>query len=361
LSRLHPASFSWLFRGLALCAVLSTGCSGSDSPPTQTAQGVKHAEIHLVEAVTVAPQEVSIDQERTGSVRARRLVRLHNREEGLIEQLPYYQGDAVEQGAQLVKIDDSLLQAELARADALTRQARIDLERLEGLVRRKAASEDELARARTDLDVAIADRRILETRFGHTRITAPFAGLIAERLAEPGDMAAKNSHLLTLIDPASVIVEAPVSELTLPQISVGDPADVRIDALGGERFAGAVVRIHPRLDPYTRQGIVEIALDPLPKGIRPGQFARARLRTASHPRLLVPFSALQRDRAGEFVFRIDAEHRVHTARIHSGARIADRIEILEGLEPGDRIVSRGFLGLRPGIEVRIADHTPHGD
>jgi len=352
-----------VLRGLAvvaLCALVAA-CGKPETKGPVKDDSKKTPEAHLVEAVAVELLEVSIEHERTGSVRARRLVRLHNREEGRIESLPYYEGDFVKEGELLARIDDSLLRAELAKTEALARQARVDLERIDGLIKKRAASEDELARARTDLDVALAERRILETRIDHTLITAPFDGVIAERMVEPGDMAAKNTHLLTIIDPHSLVIEAPVSELALPQLELGDAAEVRIDALGAGVFEGTIARIYPQLDPYTRQGIVEIALDPPPPGIRPGQFARVHLRTAVRPRMLVPFSALQRDREGEFVFRLDADDKAQPIRVRSGARIADRIELLEGVEPGDRIVSRGFLGLRPGAQVRFAAQAGRGD
>lgn len=335
----------------AACLLLVAACSRSGPAPAGVDK--KGSQAQLVEAVTVAPEAVGTTDERTGSIRARNVVRIHNREEGRIEALPFFESDAVRAGDLLAKIDDSLLRAELDKAEALTRQARIDLERVDGLVRKKAASEDELARARTELDVALAEQKILETRIDHTVMSAPFDGVISERLMEPGDMAAKDSHLLTLVDPGSLVVEVSVSELTLPLIAIGDPAEVRIDALGPGVIPGTIKRIYPVVDPATRQGIVEITLDELPAGIRPGQFARVRLRTAERPRLMVPFTALQRDRDGEFVYRLDSEDRAQPVRVRSGARVADRIEILEGVSAGDRIVSRGFLGLRPGAAVRV--------
>jgi multidrug efflux pump subunit AcrA (membrane-fusion protein) len=128
---------------------------------------------------------------------------------------------------------------------------------------------------------------------------------------------------------------------------------VRIDALGTGVLEGRILRIHPALDPLTRQGIVEIALTPLPDGFREGQFARVTLKTAARERMLVPFSALQRDREGEFLYRLTDEGLVETVRVTSGVRTADRIEILDGIAPGDRIVSRGFLGLRAGMAVTV--------
>lgn len=341
------------------CLLLVTACSQNGTAPGSGHK--KKPEAQLVEALIVAFEPVGTTDERTGSIRARNVVRIHNREEGRIDALPFFESDIVKTGDLLAKIDDSLLRAELGKAEALTRQARIDLERVDGLVKKKAASEDELARARTELDVALAEQKILETRIEHTSMTAPFDGVISERLMEPGDMAAKDSHLLTLVDPGSLVVEVAVSELTLPQIAIGDPAEVRIDALKAGVNPGTIKRIHPVVERATRQGKVEIALDTLPPGIRPGQFARVRLRTAERPRLMVPFTALQRDRDGEFVYRLDGEDRVQPERVRSGARIADRIEIVEGVSPGDRIVSRGFLGLRPGAAVRIVDRAASGD
>ena len=351
LSTSCPAPGPRLFTAVAALCIALSGCT---DPEPQAARPDRKPVSHLVEVVTVAPEKVSTLQERTGSVLARRIVRIHNREEGRIEELPFFEGDRVRAGDLLVRIDDSLLKAELAKAEARTRQARLDLERIDNLIRKKAASDDELARTRTELDVALAEQQILETRIEHTRNTAPFDGIISQRLIEPGDVAARNSHLLTLFDPQSLVVEVAVSELTLPRLANGDPASVSFDALGGALIHGRVHRIHPDLDPVTRQGIVEISLDPLPDGIRAGQFARVKLKTAARPRLLVPFPALQRDRDGEFLFRVDPESKARQVKVRSGARIAGRIEILDGIADGDRIVTRGFLGLRADMTVRIS-------
>ncbi len=306
---------------------------------------------HLVETVTVQPQEVSTSHERSGTLLARRRVRIHNQEEGEITAMPFYAGEAVKAGDLLVQINDDLLRAQLDKAKANTRLARVNLKRVRDLVRRKAASQDELEKARNALDVAQAEQRLLETRLGHTRITAPFAGVISERKAEPGDVASKHTHLLTLTDPKSLVIEIHLSELLLPQVKPGDPVQVRIDALGDRSFPGRIRRIHPELDPITRQGTVEIALEPVPPGARAGQFARVTLETARAPRLLVPFEAVRRDRDGDFVYRLDQDNLVHRVPVQTGLRIGSRIEIRSGLKPGDRIVSRGFLGLAEGKRV----------
>ncbi|MCP4126417.1 MAG: efflux RND transporter periplasmic adaptor subunit [Gammaproteobacteria bacterium] len=337
-----------------LASITLTGCS--EAPPATPA--ATKPTPHLVEVDRVEWKPVSTAQERTGSLRSRRLVRIHNQEEGRVIELPHFEGDLVEAGQLLISMEDALLKAQLAKARATTSQAHLDLERISNLVDRRAASKDELARVNTRLEVAQAEQKLLETRLSYTRITAPFRGVISHRYVEPGDAVAKHTHLLTLIDPQSLITEIRISELLLPHIAAGDIAKVRIDALGDEQFTGRVLRIHPELDPATRQGVVEVILDPVPNGARAGQFARVTLETARVQRMLIPFGAVRHDRLGAFVYLLDQENKVRRTPVRSGIRVADQIEILDGLKPDQQVISRGFLGLSDGKQVQITERRP---
>lgn len=333
--------------------LLIAACGQQTDAPAQAKK--KPVKAHLVQTQVLARESISSSYTRTGSLRARRLARIYNQEEGRILELPWFEGDQVAEDGLLLRLDDALLRAELDKAKANTRQARLDLKRMQNLVERKAASKDELERARTALDVAAAEQRMLQTRLGYMRIRAPFDGLISERLVEPGDVISEHTHVLTLVDPSSLVIEVQVSELLLPQLAVDDPVTLRIDALGGKPLSGRILRIHPQLDRNTRQGVVEVLLEPVPGGARAGQFARVTLNSAARERLLIAFSALQRDREGEFVYRLDEQSKVQRIPVRSGLRAADRVEIVEGLEAGDEIVIRGFLGLSPGKQVeRVA-------
>ena len=344
---------------VCLLLLLSGLLGGCDRKAAESGAPGKHAKsAHLVEVQAVVREPISSAYQRTASLKARRIARIYNQEEGRIVELPGFEGDRIEQGTLLLRLDGALLQAELDKARATARQARLDLKRMTDLVRRSAASKDELERARTALDVAAAERLMLETRLGYTRIEAPFAGVLSARLVEPGDVIGEHTHVLTLMDPASLVIEAQVSELLLPHLKVGDPVEIRIDALGGEVFSGSILRIHPALDRNTRQGVVEAALEPVPAGARAGQFARVTLETAAIPRLLIPFPALQRDREGEYVYAVDADSKAQRTAVRSGLRAADRVEILEGLEPGQQVVTRGLLGLGAGKKVKAVGSSP---
>ena len=344
-----------IIRGIAsliLLALLSA-CGGED---TGQAGKRRHARpAHLVETITARIRPVSLHTTRTGTLRAARRVRIYNQEAGRVMALPFHPGDQVRKGDVLLRLDDALLRAQLDKATANLNQARLNLSRIQRLVRRRLSSDDELTRARTALTVARAEVQLLRTRLGYTVARAPFAGVISERLLEPGDIAPQYTHILTLIDPGSLITEVDVSELMLDHFRPGDPVSVQIDALGRRRWRGRILRIHPVIDPRTRQGRIEIRLDPVPPGARSGQLCRVRLGTRALQQITVPFTALRRDEQGLYVF-VAKQGRVERRTVITGMRIADHVAIVSGLRDGERVVVRGFLGLRPGMRVNMADN-----
>lgn len=337
--------------GLLALSTLITSCEQASSPaPTASAEAEPRG--HLVTTVTAERRAIAARHERPGSLRHRRRVRLYSQEEGRIELLAPFEGDSVETGRTLARLEDDLLRAELDAARATRAQKRLDLRRLETLAQRGGASEDEIAQARTAVTVAEAQVRVLETRLNYTLIAAPFDGIVTERLAEPGDVVAKNTQLLTIVDPSSLIAEAAVSELVLPELAVGDPAQIRIGALGGLWLPGTILRIHPTLSEAGRQALVEVAFDEIPDGARAGQFVRIAFESAGVERIMIPFRALRQDRDGPFVWRVDDEDQARQQPVETGVRIADEIEIIDGLTPGTEVITRGFLGLAAGDRIQ---------
>jgi membrane fusion protein (multidrug efflux system) len=299
---------------------------------------------------------MSLNVDRTGTLRTQRDVRVFNQVEGRIELVAAYEGDQVGLGQLLVRLDASLLQAELTKARAQLKQLNLDMNRLRRLAKQRLISDEELARAETLVEIAQAEESLLKTRLGYTEIRAPFAGIITERFFKPGDVAPMHSHILTLIDPQTLYTDVEVSELLLPSLRVGGPVAVRIDALGRDSYAGKVTRIHPTVDSRTRLGRVEISLDPVPEGAHPGQLTRLHLSGEALVRLSIPFNAVRRDDSGEYVFVVN-EGKAQRRTLRAGLRIADRVEILDGLQVGELVVTKGFLGLTDGKAVQRVNET----
>jgi RND family efflux transporter MFP subunit len=351
-----PALFRIARVVLLAASLLLYGCGAGDTGAQESIQTSTQRE-HLVEVAEVQRESVGYSVVRTGTLRARREVRLHTQEEGRIVELPYYEGDRVEEGAVVARMDDALLKAQLDQARATRLQAEADRDRLSSLARNRLVSEDDLARAETAVQVARAEEDMLRTRLEYAVIQAPFTGVVSARLAEPGDALPRHTHLMTLIDPDSLLTQVTVSELLMPILEPGDEVQVQVDALGDRRYPGRILRIHPAVDARTRQGVVEVLVAPVPTGARPGQLCRVTLTAPSHERLLIPFSALRRDERGEYVYRV-ADSVAERMPVRSGLRIDDRVEILEGLAAGDRVVTRGFLGLTADKQVQTVNGPP---
>lgn len=315
----------------------------------------------LVQIAAVDYQQEGQTLTRTGTLRADRQVKLITEEEGRIAALPVHEGDRVAEGDLLLQLNDTLLKAELKKARAQREQAALDVRRLEKLQSSRVVSEDELARARTALDVAQAEEDLLRIRLANTRISAPFSGVISARLAEPGDAVAKFTHVLTLTDDMTLLAALPLSELLLPSLAVDDPVTLTLDALGDVRLQGHILRIHPTVDPLTRQGIIEVVLSEPPAQARPGQLTRVALQLRPQPRLTVPFSALRRDTQGEYVFVLGEDMTVRYTPVVSGLHFGERIEIVTGLRQGEQVVVNGFLGLTDGMKTSLAGTTGEND
>ena len=354
---------SWLFSGtfpyLILCLLLCQLLASCDnSAETSTSKHREKQALHRVEVITVENKAVSLTQTVSGTLEAVTKIRLYNEESARITKLPYHEGDYVKKGTLLIELDNELLKTDVAKAKATKEQARVDLSRLKKLLPKRIATEEEVARAKTELDLAIAEEKRQLTRLRRTRIKAPIDGLITKRLYEPGDMLAQQSHIHTIIDPAALRLKASLAERWLPLVKKGQLVTLSIDALGDRDFSAKVVRIHPTINASTHKGIIEILLSPVPKDATVGQFTRAMIELTATNRRIIPVHTIHYEPEGAYVFRVIEDEKDNTVAekvfFVQGQQFASVTEILSGLNPGDRIVSRGFLGLRTGKKVDVA-------
>jgi len=351
-----PGLYLPLFTGL-LAALLLTACDDDSSSSINSHRAQQTT--HRVEVVSVEKKPVFLTQTISGTLEAVKKIRLYNEESGRITRLPYYEGDRVKKGTLLVQLDNALIKTDVAKARASREQAELDLSRLKKLLPKKISTEEEVARARTEVDLAIAEEKRQLTRLKRTSIRAPIDGLITKRLYEPGDMLPPQSQILTIIDPTSLRLKASLAERWLPLVKKDQSVTLHIDALGDKKFEARVVRIHPTIDANTHKGILEILLSPVPEGATVGQFARAKIDLTATDRLIIPVHTIHYEPEGAYVYRIIKNDKGDSVAekvfFEQGQQFASEAEILSGLNAGDQIVSRGFLGLRPGKKVEIAN------
>jgi membrane fusion protein (multidrug efflux system) len=300
----------------------------------------------------VRRQSVRNQLTTSGTIEAGTKVRLYNEVSARIRYLPYHEGDTVAAHTIVIGLDDEIIQAELDKATATRKQAKIDYDRLKKL-QKQLASDEEIARASTAYEIAVADEQLNQNRLDQTIIKAPFDGVITERHYEPGDVVPMHSHIMTMIDPESLQVTIHLAEHWIPQIAIGDDVDIQIDALANSLHPGRISRIHPTIDADTRKGTVEIEFQPVPFGARSGQLARAHLKTRPSDRLVIPAHALHHDGKGAYVYVVDQDSTSLKTYVGKGAQYGNTIEITHGIKKNDTIVTKGFNGLRHGKKVKV--------
>lgn len=346
-NRFHRLSIT-----LILALFLASGC---EDEKNATNSRKRSAPDHYVSVSELTLTPISLQFTRTGTVDLHTRTILHSQTEGKIINIPWHEGDKVNKNATLVKLDDALLKAELNKAKAELNQALLDLKRVRNLRKSKAISDEELTRKQTELNIAKAEVDLINTRLEHTTVTAPYDGIVTQKHAEQNQVVNKNSPLITMIDPGSRYIKTQVSELLLPQIKESLPVQVKIDAFEqasiNPLLAGKIYRIHPVINQQTRQAIVEISLDHIPDNLQPGQFARIEFTSSPVKRLLLPFSAVQYDRASAFIYMYRDQKAVKTS-IKTGQKFGEKIEVLAGLEPGMKVITKGFLGLTNSKAVK---------
>lgn len=199
----------------------------------------------------------------------------------------------------------------------------------------------------------------LETRIAQTRVTAPESGIVAERLARVGDVTSGSGTLFTLIAEGQLELQLTVPETELPSIDPGAAVRITSDADPSIDLNGRVREILPTLDPDTREAIVEVDL-PRDDRLRPGMFLEGDITTDSVQGLTIPTEAVvpQADGTAK-VFRLNPDNTVTAVTVEVGEVVGNenldsaRIEILSGLDTGDRVVASGAGYLKDGDLVRV--------
>ena len=327
---------------------LLQACSGSNdaghkgkSPQKQVSTAV--AVMRSIQVVETLP----------GTIQAQRSARIHNQQAGIVDKILAFQGDKVKKGSLLAKLDDKLLSAQRDKAHATLEQAKLDLTRAETLAGTKLISEDALAQARTRFAIAQADAKLAQAQFDFSRISAPFNGVISERLFGEGDGLANQTHLYTLLDTQRLKAVVAVPEHLLSQLSLKQTAHISIDSASLQNIPGKIIRVSPALNEFTRQGEVEIEISPVPAGMLPGQIGQITLQGDQSSRLMIDFDALRHDTSGAYVYVLQVD-KVKRMNVKTGIQQQGAIEILQGINAGDSVVINGFTGLHDDKTVTVA-------
>lgn len=374
---------------LALLVALPAGCG---EPKKHAA--AERPRVSGVEVVRTAASPRERTAEVTGTVRAANSAVVASQTTGVIASIPVAEGSRVEQGALLAAIEDAAARAQVAAAEGAVAEAeagRAEAERaiaqaeagktlavktyerfrklheekivttqeFEEVQAKKTVAEQDYERAQdrraqvaARLAQAKAHADAAGTALSHTRITAPFAGVVTEKKTDAGSMATPGMPILVLEDTRRYRMEASVPESYLGLLRVGSRVTFVLDAYPGREVPGSVSEAVPLVDPMTRTFTVKVDL-PGKAALRTGMSGRVRFVTGTESVVAVPRAAITRAGGVDGIFAIGEDNVARLVMVKTGEAYGDRVEILSGIDAGIRVAVSPPEALVDGALVEV--------
>ncbi|MDQ3287191.1 MAG: efflux RND transporter periplasmic adaptor subunit [Pseudomonadota bacterium] len=368
-SKAHDMRGSLLLFSLLLSAALVMPGCGGDEPAAGAdggAGGPPGGKALSVEAVVVKPQPLSAGLQTVGSLRADESVVMRPEIAGRISRIHFSEGGRVEAGQPLFTLDASLARASLNEASANLENSRRAAQRTGQLIEEQliARADHDTARAALGVDQA----RVASARTALSKMTlrAPFSGRIGLRDVSVGDYVSEGQDLVTVVRLDPVEVDFSLPERAMGLLGTGQKVSVTVDAFPGETFTGEVVAIDPVVDPNSRSVRLRAQIPNPDSRLRPGQFATVQVDTGGDraDALLIPEQALMQDGDVRFVYTV-VDGKAHKAVIATGTRVPGKVQVLEGLQAGDLVITAGQAKpmMHEGAPVQVlpgADGSPLG-
>ena len=357
---------------LAITIALLVACGEDQSSQEHPAPGVM--------VTKASTQLVKKTSEFIGRTIAVNDVQLRARVQGYLLERNFREGDNVEVGDVLFKIESDSYEAEVAaaqgnveRAEAEVARTQDDLKRYEKLYKSQNISEQEINKARNDklqaeanLTSSIANLQRAQTDLDNTVIRAPIKGRIGRSIISVGNLIDPGGEpLARLVELDPIYVAINVSERVLvllkaKQLKLGLKEDqlpnveVQLKLQGNQMYPkiGKLDFVDNVVNPDTATVSVR-AIFPNPDELLiPGMFVRALVGTEEKTQaLMIPEQAIQEDQAGKFVMIVDSDDIVDVRRVKTGQSDKGRVKIIDGLQDGERVVVEGLQKIRPGMTV----------
>ncbi|AEG32164.1 efflux RND transporter periplasmic adaptor subunit [Thiomicrospira cyclica] len=330
--------------------VLSLGLSGCSDEPASTSSQNEAVNTHEVTVTQVQLGTVPVLVSVPGSVVPDQQARIASRLMGNIQTLPVQLGDHVKRGDLLFTIDPQDINSQISQARAGFQQAqaalenaRADFDRFNQLLREESVSRQQFEGVRLQYNVAqenLAAARAgleqAEAQLTYANVRAPFDGVIVQKLAVAGDLAAPGNPIVVIENLRSLSVQTEVSQDLFAAIKVGDKALIQVDGVT-ELLEGEIYSLVAAANPRTRGHTTKLSLPSL-ENVNSGTFARISFIRGERQAILIPQTAVI-NRAGiEGVFVVTDDERVQFRMVRLGAQKGADVEVQAGLDMGESIV-----------------------
>jgi membrane fusion protein, multidrug efflux system len=298
------------------------------------------------ETSVVVKERVFDRFDAVGTIEASDAITVVSEIDAAVVSLPFREGQPIARGGLIARLDDDQLRAEVDRTSAVRAQAQATYQRVKEVVDQGAGSAQDLDDAAAGLKVADANLALAKTRLSKTRITAPFSGLVGSRRVSPGAYLRAGTPITDLAQVHIVKITFSVPERYLGKLQRGSSVSVSTTAYPGYALTGNIDVIDPVLDPGTRSAQVIARVSNPGNRFRPGMSANVSAVLSERMNALtIPSEAVFAEGTQTFVYVVGADSTVARTAVKLGTRLADVVEVVEGLKEGDRIVRAGHQKL----------------
>lgn len=330
---------------LFLTAILVAGCAGEeqrDRPPP------------LVKVEAVGTRTFIDRYDAVGTANANEQVVLAAPVTERITRIGFSDGDYVRAGQMIAVLAQGQETAALASANAQAREAEQQLARVAALRNKGFATKSSLDTQIAAVAAARGQAGEARASIGDRVVSAPFSGFASLRRISVGAVVSAGTEIATISDTSQIKLDFAVPETLLSSVRVGQPIEARASAYPDTPFRGTVRAIDPVVDPATRSATLRAILPNGDGRLKPGMLLTVTIESRPRTAVAVPELAVLLEGDSRYVYTIGKDQKAKRVPVKTGGRTGNLLEIIEGIGPGQKIVTEGVVKLSDGARVRIA-------
>lgn len=335
-----------LFTALVLAAAVS--CGGNQGAQKQGQPAGMVQQTPNVEITVASSQTVAQESLYSSTVEAFAVNNIMPQSGGRIRKINAEVGDYVSKGQVLAEMD----RLQLDQLELQIQNDEAEFERLKTLYQQGGV-------AKSDYEAAELSYKVRKSNYQNVKentiLRSPITGFVTARNFDQGDMFSMTAPIFTVQQVIPVKLLVGISESEYSKVKKGDAVKLTVDAIPGRTFTGKVERLYPTIDAATHTFKVEVLVSNTDKVLRPGMYARVSVNFGNLKHIVIPDQAVVRmEGTGQrFVYILNDDSTVSYVPVTIGRHLGSTYEILEGVEEGQKIVTKGQTALKSGIKVNV--------
>lgn len=341
---------------LAIGSFIVSGCG----PKQKSASAVPMKMEMQVVAIEAKRERVSEIISLVGNLLANESVEIKSEIDGTVAEINFQEGQRVEKGQLLIRVDERKLAAAVAETEANFKLSQSNFERSQQLFKEKLVAQQEFDQMASMFEINKATLELKRQQLKDARILAPFSGIVGARNVSPGQVITKTVTLTWLTDIDPVKVEVNVPERFISQLKVGQRIQINVATYPDKKFEGEVYFIAEQVNPVTRTALVKAKVANPELLLKPGMFAYLELTLKIRENaIVIPETALSQliEGGGATVFVVDKANTAQMRKVKLGVRTAGKVEVIEGVVEGEKVIVEGLQKIGPGMPVKFASEV----